>query len=75
MAKLTLSIDESVINQAKRYAHRRGTSVSRIVEEYLSLVTETRRETVQTPVLRSIRGILKQGDVASYRNHLIEKYR
>lgn len=33
--KLTLSIDDAVIEQAKTYASRKNRSVSRIVEEYL----------------------------------------
>jgi len=33
--KLTLTIDETVTEQAKRLAKREGTSVSEIVEQYL----------------------------------------
>lgn len=35
LAKLTLTIDESVIERAKEYAQGKNRSVSRIVEEYL----------------------------------------
>jgi hypothetical protein len=38
MAKLTLSVDGSVVKTAKRYARRHGTSVSHLVEQYLGLV-------------------------------------
>lgn len=34
-SKLTLSIDQSVIEKAKRYASEQGRSLSGIVEEYL----------------------------------------
>jgi hypothetical protein len=34
--KLTLYLDEEVIRQAKEYARRSGTSVSDMVEKYLS---------------------------------------
>ena len=40
MAKLTLSVDADVVSVAKRYATRRGTSVSHLVEEYLRLVSK-----------------------------------
>ncbi len=34
MSKLTLNIDQSLIEAAKAHAHRRGTSVSRLVARY-----------------------------------------
>ena len=37
--KLTLVIDSSVISSAKAYARARQTSVSKVVENYLKLVT------------------------------------
>ena len=39
MPKLTLSVDEKVVRGAKRYAAARGTSVSRLVERYLDLLS------------------------------------
>jgi hypothetical protein len=30
---------------------------------------------VDTPVLRSVRGVLKKADVKDYKRHLAEKYR
>ncbi|GAB5536891.1 MAG: DUF6364 family protein [Rubricoccaceae bacterium] len=36
--KLTLRLDEAVIERAKAYAARRGTSVSGLVEDYFRLV-------------------------------------
>jgi hypothetical protein len=35
LKKLTLTIEESIIRQAKTYARKKKKSVSRIVEEYL----------------------------------------
>ena len=40
MAKLTLSVEESVVDRAKEYAAARGTSVSRLVEDYLRLIAD-----------------------------------
>jgi hypothetical protein len=42
MSKLTLSVDERVVLRAKRYAKRRGVSVSAIVEAYLASIAEAR---------------------------------
>jgi hypothetical protein len=39
-SKLTLRLDDEVKDQAKRLATRRGTSVSRIVEDYFRLLLQ-----------------------------------
>ncbi|MFK4985510.1 DUF6364 family protein, partial [Klebsiella pneumoniae] len=38
--KLTLSIDEKVVAEAKEYAKEAGKSVSQIVESYLKVLTQ-----------------------------------
>jgi hypothetical protein len=75
MSKLTLSVDEKVVKRAKRFAEKRGTSVSRLVEQYLDLLARPPETEDDTPVLRQLRGILKKGDRKDYRRHLAEKYR
>ncbi len=76
MSKLTLSVDEAVILQAKRYAKKQGVSVSKMVEAYLAAVAEPAvRIPADTPILRSIRGVLKNGDVKDYKRRLATKYR
>ncbi|HWL84800.1 MAG TPA: DUF6364 family protein [Polyangiaceae bacterium] len=86
-AKLTLSMDERVIRRAKRYARAKKTSVSHLVEQFLSLLSpETKEPEVcgfaaadfqpEPPILRDLRGSLKQGgDREDYRQHLEDKYR
>src|SRR5438128_2280828 len=57
MAKLTLSVDDGVVRQAKRYAKARNTSVSRLIERFLdALAGSTSREGHDPPVLRRLRG-------------------
>ncbi len=77
MSKLTLSVDDKVVKRAKRYAEERGTSVSRLVQQFLDLLARppALEEDARTPVLRRLRGILKKGDREDYRQHLTEKYR
>lgn len=76
MAKLTLSVDDRVISRAKQYARLRGVSVSEMVEAYLSTVAEPpSTDTDTAPILRSVRGILKNEDIEGYRKHLVAKYR
>ena len=79
MSKLTLSIDEAVISQAKQYAKANHTSISEMVEIFLANVTGSDREKKEAPILRSVRGLLKGVDPGDYRNdyrrHLSQKYR
>lgn len=79
MSKLTLSVDPAVVQRAKRYAERRGTSVSALVEQYLDLVTRAgpTDDGEPTPLLRQVRSAVKglSLDVAKYRGYLERKYR
>lgn len=71
--KLTLSIDERVIRRAKRFSRRHGTSVSRLVSEFLSSLG--RREGEPTPVVSRLRGLLPSHvSLDDYQRHLEEKY-
>jgi hypothetical protein len=74
MAKLTLSIEDTVIQRAKRYAKARRTSVSELVETYLDTLSKPLKP-VDAPMLRSIRGTLKRVSLKDYRKHLARKYR
>jgi hypothetical protein len=77
MSKLTLSVDKGVISRAKRYAKQRGISVSGMVEAYLAAVSEppSRRLVETPPMLRALRGSLKNADLEEYKEHLAAKYR
>jgi hypothetical protein len=75
MAKLTLSVDRTVVSQAKRYAKQNGISLSRMVETYLASISAPSAAKKMAPVLRSVRGILKKADPADYKKHLAAKYR
>ena len=63
MPKLTLSVDGQVVGRAKRYAERRGTSVSRLVERYLQLLTRPPQPAEDPPVLRRLKGAFKGLDL------------
>ena len=75
MSKLTLSVDEQVVRRAKRYAERRGTSVSQLVERFLDLLGRPPKDLEDPPVLRMLRGAAKGVDSDDYHRHLIRKYR
>ncbi len=76
MAKLTLSVDSRVVSRAKQFAKLRGVSVSEVVETYLAAVSEPPSPAKgAAPILRSVRGVLKNGDINEHRKHLAAKYR
>ena len=76
MQKLTLSVDAGVIARAKAHAEARGTSVSRLVETMLRLIsTKDVEGAVVPPVLGRLRGSLSKGTVADYHAHLEKKYK
>lgn len=75
MPKLTLSIDENVARSAKRYAEAQGTSVSRLVEQYLDLLSRKFDMDDAPPVLRLLRGAGRGTPAEAHRNHLVRKYR
>jgi hypothetical protein len=79
VSKLTLSVDNTVVRRAKRYAARRGTSVSQLVERYLDLVSRpaATEKAELTPLLKGVRAELKgvRVDVDDYRRYLERKYR
>ena len=75
--KLTLKMDECVVKKAKMEARRRGTSVSRMVAEFIeSIGLHQDAKQKIPPVTASLVGILKGGKISEedYRAHLREKY-
>ena len=79
VSKLTLSVDGAVVTRAKRYARKRGTSVSRLVEQYLEMVSGRAADDDEpaSPLLRRLRAEFEgvTADVSDYRRHLERKYR
>lgn len=72
--KLTLSVDEGVIERARRYSSRHNKSISQLVTEYLSQLDEPSEETL-APWVQRLRGILPSDvSVDAYKRHLEEKH-
>lgn len=62
------------MSRAKRYAKQQGVSVSRMVEAYLSSVSDQAVPAELPPLVASLKGILKKADRRAYRRHLAGKY-
>lgn len=78
--KLTLSLDESVIENAKLFAKQNKISLSKLIEGYLKSIVDNKTKNVEiTPLVESLSGVvqLPEGfDVRDdYTKYLIEKYR
>lgn len=59
--KLTLTLDDKVIQKAKRYARAKGRSVSELVESYFKSITELNGNQLEelTPSVKSLMGSFK----------------
>jgi hypothetical protein len=73
--KLTLSIDEMVIDRARRYSQRHQTSISQLVSNYLSQLAELRDDVPLSPAVRRLAGILPtETSIDEYAAHLEDKF-
>jgi hypothetical protein len=76
--KLTLRLEDRLIEQAKSYAAHAGKSVSQIVAEYFKLLTAEKSKSVSppTPVTQYLRGLLRESklDEKDYKKYLEEKH-
>jgi hypothetical protein len=80
--KLTLRMEEELIERAKSYSQRVGKSVSQLVSDYIKMLPEPRQRNGRkprtlTPIVRSMKGVLRgvQIDEQDYRRYLEEKHR
>lgn len=79
--KLTLKLEQKVIEKAKKYASDKQISLSRMIESYLkSLFTENKTSDFEiSPFIKSIStGVNIPLDIDyknDYSNHLINKYK
>jgi len=73
--KLTLSVDEQVIEGARRYSRRHKTSISQLVSNYLAQLDATEGEHEYSPTVRRLIGVLPSDTgVEQYHRHLETKY-
>ena len=80
--KLTLRLNDNVIERAKIYAHSHKISLSKMIESYLDSITrqkEVEKKNKITPLVESLSGVI---DLPSdfdykkdYRDYLEKKYK
>ena len=78
--KLTLTIEQALIEKAKEYAKGKGRSLSDIVENYFKAIVKEKGavQTESTPIANSLRGSFKVPKDFNYKKELTkaltEKY-
>ncbi len=78
--KLTLSLNQSVIEKAKNYAKSNNISLSKLIESYLSTLTKmSKKEAEITPLVKSLSGVIEIpsdfNEKEGYSEYLMEKYK
>lgn len=79
--KLTLTIEQEIIQKAKAYARDKNRSLSDIIENYLKTLTKEEKANESkklNPVVKSLKGSFKMPENMDYkkelRNRLDKKY-
>lgn len=71
--KLTLTIEKATIEKAKKYAYKRGQSLSGIVENYLKVIAEDKEPQSPglTPIVESLKGAFKLPENIEYKKNYL----
>ena len=74
--KLTLRLEDSLIQQAKSFAKQHDKSLSQVVADYFQILTDQSKKPVTSPITKSLIGVLGSSnfDEKDYKKHLEEKY-
>ena len=78
--KLTLKLNEDIIEKAKEYAKLKKTSLSDLIENYLQKLTSDKKsKNTITPLVKSLSGIISlpedYDDKKDYTDYLTNKYK
>ena len=70
--KLTLTIEQTIIEKAKKYAKSEGRSLSDIIENYLKVLTKdgSKADIEITPLTKSLKGSFKAPKDFDYKKEL-----
>lgn len=73
-AKLTLTIEQSVIEKAKAYAKEKERSLSDLIENYLKTITREQDSSVDlSPLTKSLLGSFKAPQNFDYKTELSKR--
>lgn len=76
--KLTLNIDNKIIEEAKSYAKNNRVSLSKLIENYLSSITKKKSgKSSVSPLVESLTGVISAKNIdfkKEYSDYLSKKY-
>jgi hypothetical protein len=61
--KLTLRLEDSLIQQAKSYAKQHDKSLSQVVADYFQILAQQTKKPAISPITKSLIGILDSSDI------------
>jgi ABC-type branched-subunit amino acid transport system ATPase component len=70
--KLTLTVEKEIIEKSKSFAKKTGTSLSNIVENYLTTIVEEKQEAQVSEKLSKIVGKVKLPDNFDEKGELLQ---
>jgi hypothetical protein len=79
--KLTLSMEKKIIEEAKKYARKRNTSLSGLIKNYLLNLTQAENKKIEkiSPLVKDLSGIISEETTKDskqqYADHLKKKYK
>ncbi|MBP8849130.1 MAG: hypothetical protein KBG80_01105 [Breznakibacter sp.] len=72
--KLTLTVEQDIIEKAKLYAKSKGQSLSGIIENYLkAIVVERADSDTIAPISKSLKGAFKANSKEDYKSQLSDR--
>ena len=75
--KLTLKLDQTVIQSVKQYAEKNNRSLSKLVEDYFrNLISENEPSHRYSPLVEELSGVISENDIKNldYVAYLEQKY-
>lgn len=70
--KLTLNIDQNIIEEAKNYAKENRVSLSKLIENYLhSLTKKSKPKSKVSPLVESLTGVITLDEKRDYKKEYI----
>mgnify|MGYP001176712063 FL=1 len=75
--KLTLKLDQKIIQSVKQYAMTNNRSLSRLVEDYFrNLISENEPQRQFSPLVEELSGVISEKDMEkhNYIDYLEQKY-
>ncbi|RLD70641.1 MAG: hypothetical protein DRJ10_20170 [Bacteroidetes bacterium] len=69
--KLTITLEKSIIEQAKTYAKEKGRSLSELIENYLKVVLDDNQKDIKISAsIKKLQGSIKLPDNLNYKKEL-----